>query len=207
MGYPVVVTEPTGEGIETIVESISNIDTDGIITALEGIKDSLDAMSGTNKFAALVDGSITEITAADLEGVTNLKSGAFSNTTSLVSVEIPDTVKSWGSSIFANCSNLESVTIDGPFTPLAGYVFQNCLKLENVVLPAGQTTIPTHFFDNCPAVKTVYLPSTITSIGAGAMGTGANNMIINCGFAEGAVSGAPWGAYGNYTINYNVPQP
>ena len=30
--------------------------------------------------------------------------------------------------------------------------------------------------------------------------------ILNCGFAEGQVSGAPWGA-ANATINYNVPAP
>lgn len=30
---------------------------------------------------------------------------------------------------------------------------------------------------------------------------------LNCGFAEGQVSGAPWGAQASAIINYNVPTP
>ena len=33
-----------------------------------------------------------------------------------------------------------------------------------------------------------------------------SNLVIDCGFAEGAVADAPWGAT-NATINYNVPAP
>lgn len=61
----------------------------------------------------------------------------------------------------------------------------------------------------CTKLKHVYIGKDCTSIesacfsGSGGQSTG---LIIDCGFAEGAVSGAPWGAT-NATINYNVPDP
>lgn len=35
----------------------------------------------------------------------------------------------------------------------------------------------------------------------------ASDAVIDCGFAEGAIPGAPWGAPNTVTINYNVPPP
>jgi hypothetical protein len=58
-------------------------------------------------------------------------------------------------------------------------------------------------------LKHVYIGKDCTSIGSacfGSSGGASTGLIIDCGFAEGAVSGAPWGA-ANATINYNVPDP
>jgi len=53
-------------------------------------------------------------------------------------------------------------------------------------------------------LATVNLPSTITNIGGNTFKNINANAVINCGFAQGAVSGAPWGAPSTATINYNV---
>ena len=44
----------------------------------------------------------------------------------------------------------------------------------------------------------------ITSIATNAFAKTSDDLVINLAVAEGAVSGAPWGATGA-TINYNVP--
>ena len=60
-----------------------------------------------------------------------------------------------------------------------------------------------------PKLKHVYIGKDCTSIDPGCFGgsgTQSTGLIIDCGFAEGSVSGAPWAA-SNATINYNVPDP
>lgn len=50
----------------------------------------------------------------------------------------------------------------------------------------------------------IYIGPNCRSISSSAFGGFAGT--LDCGFAEGAVSGAPWGAI-DATINYNVPVP
>ena len=74
----------------------------------------------------------------------------------------------------------------------------------SIVIPNGVTSIGTNAFADCTDLTEVYIPSSVTSIGANAFASCVG--VINCGFAEGAVSDAPWGA-DEATINYNVPDP
>ena len=53
-------------------------------------------------FKSLVDGSIIEITADMLKGVTSIRNYAFYFLASLTSIEIPNTVTSIGSYAFSN---------------------------------------------------------------------------------------------------------
>lgn len=53
---------------------------------------------------------------------------------------------------------------------------------------------------------TIYIGANCSTIDSDAFQGLKSGSVVNCGFAEGAVSGAPWGAT-NATINYNVPVP
>lgn len=80
-------------------------------------------------------------------------------------------------------------------------------NLEYLYLPSAVTM--TKSVQGCPKLKHVYIGKDCTSIDSscfGGSGGQSTGMIIDCGFAEGAVSGAPWGAT-NATINYSVPDP
>ena len=50
----------------------------------------------------------------------------------------------------------------------------------------------------------ITIPSGVTSIGDNAFQGCTNLTDIYCGFAEGAVSGAPWGAPESTTIHYGA---
>lgn len=101
---------------------------------------------GENKFVQLIDKTVTEITAEDLQGVTKIGTYAFRSCSNLSNVELPTGIKSIGS-----------------------YAFAYCAALEEIVLPNGVETIGASVFDNCSSVKTIDLPESLLSIGGGAM--------------------------------------
>jgi hypothetical protein len=87
----------------------------------------------------LADGSLLEITARDLGGITSISSYAFYYIKQLLRVEIPSDVTNIGDCTFYGCSNLESVR------------FEANSNLKSIGLIA---------FDKCDNLSSVYLPST-----------------------------------------------
>lgn len=80
----------------------------------------------------LVDGTITEITAEDLAGVTSIRPYAFYNCENLTIVELPDSVTSIGNYAFRNCSSLSSITIGSGVTSIGSNAFSLCNSLVEV---------------------------------------------------------------------------
>ena len=97
----------------------------------------------------------------------------------IVNLKIPDGVTTIGSYAFSSCTNLASVTIPEGVTTIGSYAFSKCTSLASVTIPDGVTTIGSYAFSNMPTDSHIY-----------------------CGFSEGDVSGAPWGAT-NATIVYD----
>jgi hypothetical protein len=91
------------------------------------------------KFAQLANGTLTEITASDLDGVENIVYYAFGQCYSLESAEIPDSVISIASAAFNGCNSLKSIK------------FGSQSKLKS---------IGTNAFDWCSSLEGVYLPKT-----------------------------------------------
>ena len=94
--------------------------------------------SGENKLAQVVDGTITEITASDLQGITSIRQRAFSNCKNLVSVELPNTL-----------------------TALPAYCFESCAKLKTIIIPDSVISMGSEAFDNCTVLGSVYYVGTI----------------------------------------------
>ena len=101
---------------------------------------------------------------------------------SIVTAVIPDNVTNIGTSAFCDCTSLASITIHNKVTSIGYDAFDGCISLTSITIPDSVTTIGDYAFAGCLNLQT-----------------------INCGFAEGVVDGAPWGAEGA-TINYNVTE-
>lgn len=114
--------------------------------------------------------------------------------------------------LFRECESLEEVIFSDGSTieKIENNAFYGCKSLKRFVVPSGCKTIAASAFDmhndTDSQLKYLYLPSGITNIGYTAFRFFNNGVTIDCGFAEGVVANAPWGAT-NATINYNVPAP
>lgn len=114
---------------------------------------------GNATFKARVDGSLTEVTAEMLQGITTIGSCAFS-ISNLTSVTIPNSVTSINDNAFYYCENLESITIPNSVTNINYYAFQRCGRLTSVTVKA--TTPPTlgsNVFSGTPSSLVIYVPA------------------------------------------------
>ena len=125
------------------------------------------------------------------DGITAIRSNAFTNCRNLTEVTIPNSVKAIGSGAFSGCSALTSVNLPNGLKAIKSSTFLNCLRLSDVAIPGSVKTIEYCAFDGCKGLKTltfsdgvteigdyafrgsesltrVIIPSTVTSIGTGA---------------------------------------
>ena len=120
----------------------------------------------------------------------------------IVNLKIPEGVTTIGSYAFSSCTNLASVTIPEGVTTIGDGAFSNCTSLASVTIPEGVTTIGIAAFSGCTSLASVTIPEGVTTIGDDAFSDMPVGSHIYCGFSEGDVSGAPWGAT-NATIVYD----
>ena len=81
------------------------------------------------------------------DGTTVIGDYAFEKCTSLVGIEIPNSITNIGNYAFYNCSGIASVEIPNSVTNIGEYAFFGC-SLTSVVIPASVTSIGTFAFGN-----------------------------------------------------------
>ena len=114
-------------------------------------------------FKALVDGSITEVKASDLNGATKIKNYSFQGCNLLTSIEIPASVTSIGDYAFNNCTSLISIEIPASVTSIGNRAFNSC-ALTSIVIPDSVTSIGTSAFTNCSKLTSVVIGDSVKSI-------------------------------------------
>lgn len=107
-------------------------------------------------------------------------------------------------STFANCTKLS--TIHGNLSKIYNIdtAFKSCISLDINAVIAKMTKlkiIGNNSFRDCTQATEITLPATITNIYTSAFAGCTNLTKINCLFAEGSVTGQPWGAT-NAVVEY-----
>lgn len=157
---------------------------------LEAVNNLPDANSGgsASKLPSVIDKTVTEITAQDLQGAVQIGRSAFTQCDqltsvvvpsgvqlidvsafqscgSLVSVTLPDGVNKIGSNAFSSCNKLEYVNIPSSVTSIGYYAFSQDGRLQSITIPNGVTAIEQNTFDSCACLPHIVIPNSVASIG------------------------------------------
>lgn len=108
--------------------------------------------------------NLSSVTISD--GVRSLYSNAFRNCP-IISISLPNSVKTLGEYTFRDCTSLTSVNIPSGVTYIAQGVFQGCTSLSSVTIPIGMTYsgFSASMFNGCSSLTSITIPSSVTKIG------------------------------------------
>lgn len=170
----------------------------------------------------VVDRSVTKVKLP--QGLIRIGRYAFCGCEALEAVELPQTLKSIGYSSFDGCKKLALAKLPPEIIGIDSGAFVNCNKLAITEIPAKVNMIGSTAFYKCNSIERLEITSPTLIIDSGAFNNCSalsavtftakpqristcfsqsyNLRTINVPWAEGEVSGAPWGAT-NATINYN----
>lgn len=89
---------------------------------------------------------------------------------SLIQIELPETLEIIDEQVFASCSELTRVggLQSAKVTSIAGGAFSGCTKLTNVIFPQTLLTLGDGAFSGCSALTSVTFKSKLATIGANA---------------------------------------
>jgi len=107
--------------------------------------------------------SLTSVTIPN--GVMSIGEGAFSACGSLISVTIPNSVSSIPFEAFRDCYELREITIGNGITNIDGAAFMHCLGLTSITIPNGVTVIGMDAFSGCTGLTNATISDTVTLIG------------------------------------------
>lgn len=197
----------SGAGLfyENNTNSVGGTTSADLIDLIERDITSIEIPEGTTEIGDRAFSQCSSLNSVSIpDGVTKISQYAFSGCTSLVSVVIPHSVTTIENSAFSSCFALDSLIILPGVTDIGSSAFSICTSLTSVVIPNSVTKIGISAFAGCRLLASVTIPDSVLSIGNGAFNDCDSLADIYCGFAENAVSGAPWGAPETATIHYNA---
>ncbi len=110
----------------------------------------------------------TDTTYTILHETITIVDSAFGYCSSLISIDIPDSVISIGDSAFEYCRGLTSITIPDGVTSIGEYAFSDCRGLTLIIIPNSVTSIGSNAFSYCTSLTSITIPNSVTSIGSNA---------------------------------------
>ena len=97
--------------------------------------------------------------------VTRIDDNAFAKKIGVISIEIPDTVKTIGAQAFCECNRLRTIKLPKDLKYVETKLFFNCNDLKTVEIPWGVVEIKESVFEGCSSLTDINIPNTVTSIG------------------------------------------
>ncbi len=127
------------------------------MTIINTVSGGGDTIQEAGVLTPLVSGTITEVTATDLEGCENIKQYAFYQCWSLESVAIPEGIQYTQGHTFERCGQLKEVSLPESLTNLGEHDFESCYNLTSMTLPSGINTLPSYCFNGCSNLESINL--------------------------------------------------
>lgn len=164
--FPQTFSPPTGyDGLASVtVQAPANFKASNIKKDVEiaGVTGTYEGSATNEKLVARCDGTLTDLTLSDLDGLTSVTDSAFYRLKSLKSVVLPDTVTSIGDYAFMY-SSVESVDIPYGVTSIGKGCF-SYTKLTEIIIPDSVTTIGYEAYSQCASVRKLTLSNSLTTI-------------------------------------------
>ena len=99
-------------------------------------------------------------------GWTNfIPANAFNGCSNLKTIEIPDSITSFGEATFSGCKSLTNIKIPKGIINISNQCFAECEELEEIDFPDTVTSIGDSAFQYCKSLSNVVLPANLSSIG------------------------------------------
>ena len=105
---------------------------------------------------------------------------------------------------YYECTSLISVTIPNSVTSIGSSVFYRCTSLTSVTIPNSVTSINNNAFNGCSGLTSVTIPNSVTSIGGGAFSGCTGLTSVTCQSTTPPTLGD--GGFSDYTIPLYVPK-
>lgn len=134
-------------------------------------------------------------------GLTKVGTCAFEGCAKLALTELPEGVTDISYSAFSSCSSIKLTRLPTQLESLGVRAFSGCYGIKQMTIPPNVKKISDYAFYS-GGLTTCTFQGTPQSISTKTFLSNNNLTTINVPWAEGEVSGAPWGAT-NATINYN----
>jgi len=92
-------------------------------------------------------------------GIKTLANGLFEGCNSMISIELPQTLETIGSSVFSGTS-LTSIDLPSSLKTINGYAFANT-PLKELTIPSSVTSVSDYFVNNCSNLVALYWNSSV----------------------------------------------
>jgi len=174
-----VIDDETFSGCNSLM-SISVSDDNQVYSSIEGVLFDRDRVTlvrypiGRQGSYVVPDGTIT------------IHDSAFANSTGLVTVTIPSSVKTIGNSSFMNCHNLTEVIMntneasrDTGLESIESKAFYGCSNLVNIIIPNSVTKIGESSFERCSSMDSITIPPSVKNIDNNAFSRCRNLRTVN----------------------------
>lgn len=150
-------TESTYGNLKYIKSKINQVNSEGNTIAVYSLR-----ISGVE------DGTEHLVIPEEIDGVpvTSIGVNAFQDCSSLVSVQMPNSITTIGKCAFQNCVNLEEVNLSAALTTLVSNIFEGCTSLKSISIPESVTNMGMECFQGCTSLKEVTIPDSVQSMSA-----------------------------------------
>lgn len=165
------ISNAINAGNTKITLVVTDVTNDTLSTINSALNDNSDSISIKLDLSQSTD--LTEISFAYCtnlisiiipNSVKTIKKNAFNHCESLENLTLPEGLEKIGDSAFRQCQALSSITIPKTVTCIDSNAFAYCGRLESVILYEGLQEINHEAFENCSSLKNIVIPSSITEL-------------------------------------------